>query len=510
MVRGLFMALWLLVAMPGAARAAWIEVDTPHFIVYANDGADKVKAFATDLERFDKMMRLIRNAPDPALSRNNRLSVYITGDTDDIAKLAGAANVAGFYRPRASGSVAFVPRVSGAGGFNDLDPKQILFHEYTHHFMWSVYPNAAYPGWFIEGFAEFYATAKFRKDGTVEIGYPPQYRADTLLGGNALPIEKLLTADTLKLTDDQRNGLYGRGWLLVHYLSVGSTERRGQLAAYIRAVNEGKSALEAAEVFGDLKALDRELERYKTGRLTGYAVPGDKLPIGEITVRQLTPGEAATMKVRILSKNGVDAKTAPGVYDLAKRACAPFATDPGAQMVLAEAAFDAGDYPAALAAVDRALAADPNREDAYVYRAMALMEAAKKAKDSSKPMLSAIRKAISAANRLDVEDPEPLILFFQSYVEFGLTPPPISREGMYKAFELAPQDAELRINVARVYMQDKQYDYARVILQPLAFDPHNRSMAQAAASMIAAIDEIRKAEAGAKAKDSPAPGPAPG
>ena len=44
-------------------------------------------------------------------------------------------------------------------------------HEYAHHFMAE---NAPYlvPRWYGEGFAEYFATAKFETDGTVGLGLP--------------------------------------------------------------------------------------------------------------------------------------------------------------------------------------------------------------------------------------------------------------------------------------------------------------------------------------------------
>ncbi len=279
--------------------------------------------------------------------------------------------------PRAGGSLAIVPKFSGEGYVLDLQPMQILLHEYAHHFMWTIAPNSAYPAWFIEGFAEFNATATFGKDGSMTFGEPPMYRAVGLMRGNALPMEKLLTADTRKLDREQIEGLYGRGWLFTHYLRV-SGKRNTQLRDYIGAINSGKSLLEAAMVFGDLRQLDKELERYKMGRFNIVKLTGADLATGPVEIRKLTPGEAATMKARIRSKVGVNDKSAPDVYADARRAAAPYPNDPGAQLELAEAAYDAHDYAAAEAAADRVIAADPKRVRGYMYKAMAKMAIAGK------------------------------------------------------------------------------------------------------------------------------------
>lgn len=479
---------------PAAAYADWHEASTDHFVVYSDDSPERLEKFATQLERFDKALRVMRKLADEPVGDANRVTVYIVPGTGTVARLAGSSNVAGFYRGRAGGSMAVVPRRAGSGEL-DLSAQAILLHEYTHHLMLSLWPHAAFPSWFVEGYAEFHATARFDKDGAVAFGLPPQYRGYGLLAGNALPAEKLLTAEGRKLNDEQRDGLYGRGWLLTHFLTFGE-KRPNQLSAYLTAINSGKHPLEAATgTFGDLTTLDRELERYKHGRFQGRSVPASYITMGPVKIRKLTPGEAATMDVRIVSKNGVNEKTAPGVYADAKKAAAPFPNDPGAQIVLAETAYDAGDYKEAEAAADRAIAANPKAVDAFVYKAMARMAVAAKANDQSKESWSAIRKIIATANRLDPDDPEPLMLFYRSFPESGQAPTKNARLGLYRAFELGPQDRELRMNAVASYLQEDDRPMARELLKPLAYDPHSRGMAKAAADLLAAIDAGKGAEA---------------
>ncbi|MCW3849470.1 DUF1570 domain-containing protein [Sphingomonas sp. LB-2] len=490
MIRKLLFALLLLV-LPGVAHAEWYEVGTEHFVVISNDQPERMQRFATNLERFDKALRLYGDVQDLPVGKANRVVVYVLDDVAAVQKLAKNPNLAGYYLPRAEGSLAFVPRSTGADQ-NDFTPMVILLHEYTHHFMFNSFPNAAFPLWYSEGFAELFSTAVFDKTGVI-FGYPPQHRGYGLMSGNALPVDKLLTAESLKLNDSQREAVYGRGWLLTHYLYFGG-KRPGQLVNYLLAINSGKTPLEAAQVFGDLRALDRELEHYKLGNFAGYRVPADKISIGEVTVRKLTPGEAATIAVRMQSKNGVTKETAPAVYAAAKKACAPFPNDPGAQLVLAEAAYDADDFAGAEAAADRALAADPNRVDALLYKARAKMAVAAKADDFKPETWRGIRAIIASANKLDPEDPEPLILFYQSYLEGHQRPTKNAITGLLYAYELAPQDRSLRLNVAAVYLNDGDPVMARRLLLPLAYDPHNPGLAAVAAKMIADIDARPKGE----------------
>ncbi len=474
-------------ALSGVAYADWHEASSEHFVVYADDAPERVRKFADDLERFDQALRVLRRLPDEPVGKANRVNVYVLDSVADVRELADDRFVAGFYTSRASGSVAFVPRKAGSG-VAALNRRAILFHEYTHHMMYSNYVNAAFPAWLVEGWAEFHATAKLDVDGSVVFGAAPGYRAYSLLSGNPLPLDRILAADTAKLTRAQLDALYGRGWALTHYLT-NEPKRNAQFAQYVTAINQGKTPAQAAEVFGDLSDLHREVQRYiKASTIPGIKVPASMIATGEVSIRKLTPGEAKTMEVRIQSKRGVDDETAPRVFAEAKKAAASFPEDAGAQIMLAEAAFDAGDYETSEAAADRAIAADSNATDALTYKAMSRMAVAKAAGDTRTETWGGIRKIIAAANRLDPDDPEPLILYFDSFAEAGLPPTELAKQGLDRALNLAPQDRGLRMSVARLRLADGDEDAARALLAPLAYDPHGGALGQKAAELIATID----------------------
>ncbi|MEP9359517.1 hypothetical protein [Sphingomonas sp. KR3-1] len=478
----------LLLALPMAAQADWHEASTGHFIVYSEQKPEALKAFARELEQFDKGVRTLLKLPDPPIDRANRVTVYVVDDRGDVARLAKDKFVAGFYKPLAGGSFAVVPRRAGQGDALSLDPQSILLHEYAHHIMHSMSPNAAYPTWLIEGFAEFYATAGFGRDGSITFGAPPLYRGAGLMQGNALPVEKMLMADTLKLSENERAGLYGRGWLLTHYLMIGADQRSTQLGAYVAAINAGKKPMEAARIFGDLATLDRELERYKMGRFRIVRLGGSQITIGDIAIRALTPGEAATMDVRIRAKAGVDPAAAPEIYAAAQKAAAPYPKDAAAQVVLAEAAFAARDLAGAEAAADRAIAADPKAIDGYVYKAKCQMARARAAKDVSAATWDAIRTTIATGNRLDPQDPEPLILYYQSYRAQRLKPSENAMDGLYSAFSYAPQDPSLRMLTATMFLRRREPATARTLLAPLAYQPHAGALVTLATALLAKID----------------------
>ena len=483
----------LLLFAPAAAKAEWRQATTDHFIIYSEDSPKDLEAFATKLERFDRAMRVLLDLPDLKVSPANRLTIFVVSNLQQVRKLYGkgkaSSSVAGFYMARATGSYAITPRATGPGDQYSINEQIILLHEYAHHFMLGNFVGA-FPAWLVEGYAEFNSTATFEKDGSVGIGLPANHRAYSLLGNSPLKIEKLLTASVGELSDPERDSLYGRGWLLTHYLTF-EPSRRGQLRTYLAEINKGTKGLDAAKkAFGDLEELDRELNKYLYRRSLYYHKFGpDRIKIGRIEMRTLTPGEAAVMDVRIRSKRGVDQTQAKALVPLARKAAAAFPNDVLAQTTLAEAEYDAGNFAEAEAAADRALKTDANAVEALIYKGRARMAVALKAEKKDPQTWREVRRWFLAANKIEPEDPEPLLLFYTSFGAAGAEPTANASLGLERALELAPQDPSLRWMVAHQKLRDDKASEARAALAPVAFSPHQGEEAQAAAKIIAAIDE---------------------
>jgi hypothetical protein len=330
--------LGLVGAIAAPASAEWLQATSRHFIIYSDTDAAELKALATRLELFDGAIRRVYGAGDPDEVAANPLTLYVLRDMTAVQKLCRCTDVAGFYLPRASGAVAFTPRRGDGTDPLSLKPQTVLFHEYAHHFLLGN-TGMAFPAWYSEGYAELVATANVQPDA-VEFGYAANHRSYGLHASSQLPLARLF-APPPRMTDLEVDQLYGRGWLLTHYLTF-NRERTGQLGRYLRAFAAGKPPLEAAtEAFGDLKTLDRELARYMRGKLTGLRISASMLPTFSVQVRPLTAGERALIEDRMVSTRGVDDRTAAAVLARARRAKVP-ADDAAAQGWLAEMAFDAG------------------------------------------------------------------------------------------------------------------------------------------------------------------------
>ena len=452
------------------AQAAWLEAKSKHFIIYSDDQPERVRALAERLERFDQAVRWLRSTGDPALTDSQRLTIYMLPSEGAVGRLAGSYSVSGLYRARASGAAAFVPRKAGSKyQLWDLDAESIFFHEYAHHLQLQ-FASVAILLWMSEGFAEFFATAQIRDDGSVVIGNPPQHRSWGLFDEDRLSIRQVVGSTYRDLDGIRWESLYGIGWLLTHYLTF-EPSRRGQLQRYAEGIHKGMTALAAAEAaFGDLRTLERELERYKTSNLRGLTVDAGRLSTGTIAIRPLRPGEAGMMDVHIRSTRGVNKKKAREVAADARRVAAQHQNDPFVMASLAEAELDAGNFAAAESAADRALAADPKNIRALIFKGRARMELAKASPGTAD--WNEIRRWFVKANRLDTENAEPLMLFYETYLHAGAQPTKNAVEGLLYAAALAPQDDSLRLAAVRRLLVENRLAEARTMFAPIAFQPH--------------------------------------
>lgn len=482
-MRLLVVAAAALMACAAPASAQWHQAKTRHFIIYSEQKPAELKAYAERLERFDAAVRKVRAMADPDLTDGSRLTVYVLDNAQAVEGMAGQRGVAGLYLGRASGSIAFVsPDISGFENRRMKQPDLVFFHEYLHHLMLSD-QKGAIPAWMVEGGAEFFGTAVVEPDGAVSFGAPPYGRGWLVLGDHGFNARQLLTQAEAFDGLDQIS-LYSKGWLLSHYLTFTPGGAK-QLATYMRGLNSGKAPLAAAEeAFGDLRALDRNLDRYASSRKFN-ALRIEAGPAPSVTLRALGAGEDAIMPYRIRSDRGVDVQGARSIVTAARRIGARFPADAFVQGTLAEAEYDVQNHPGAIAAADRALAADPRNVQAMVYKGMALAEIARK--EPAKADWANVRSWFVKANKADVENAEPLYLYYQSFAWAGQRPTAAAVKGLHYAHALAPQDDGLRLASVRQYLTDNDSAAATRLFGTLVFDAHGRRQA----TLTSAYDQMK-------------------
>ncbi len=500
-----FFRLLSILAMLWAAPAAagsdpgWIEARTDHFIIYVKDDEAAARAFATRLEAFDAALRRLYDVPDDPDRKANPVRIFaLEPETyNDVCHCGGYA--VGYYQGHAGTSSIFsmyVPKVDAKARPGDMTSQSVLLHEYGHHFMFSNFPMA-FPVWYSEGFAEFNANVVFNADGSITIGLPANYRADPIRWKTVhmSPTEFLQPVQRYGGNGWETQVIYGRGWLLTHYLTL-APQRKGQLARYLDGLNRGASSVDAARAaFGNLDDLWDELTDYARDPLAKpLRVPPPAHKI-EVKLTPLSPGAGAMMLSYARVVSGQDPRDMPRIAREAERVADDYPADPVVQSELALIEYVAKRSDSADAAADRALAADPANMLALVVKGRVAVRRAGETKATDPRAWSAARGWFLKANRADPNAAEPLLYYYTSFAAAKQEPTPGAVKGLSRAVVLAPEDGTVRSLLAIRLLVEKDGPGARALLAKLAYAPHARADRNKPLAAIELIDAGKLPEA---------------
>ena len=480
--------VYLLLLWPQVATARWLRAESASFVGYSRGSEAALRQRLTELQRFDALLRLLTGVTPSASTA--RLPVYVV-DTGDFHVLGESGRrLSGFYTVSPGGIAAFVTGSNVAGG--DI----VLLHEYTHHFMFEA-SGAAYPAWYVEGFAEYMATAVLGAKDT-EFGEVEPGRGRDLVQGSWLPMRKVMTARIADLRADDLPLFYAQGWLTVHYM-LRDADRNRRLREYLRAINAGKpaeAAFETAFGFG-YDELGKRLHRYIGSRDITKTRMNRPITASDAaaTVTTLPPAADALLlpgvRLGMLAFDG-SARAATGdnadLLAAIRKGAARYPDDRFAQDVLAEAEVKLGDRAAGIAALDTQLTARPNDPQLLYVRAMTLIVDAEAAARAGAPTPEAMHRARVMLTRANAARPDDYrILAAHARTE------PLGKFGdreldvLLRAVELAPQVSYNAMLAARALIARGDRDRARSLLTPIANNPHGGAMADRAGHILARL-----------------------
>jgi tetratricopeptide (TPR) repeat protein len=453
--------------MGTAVHAEWLEATTKHFVVVGDTTEGELRKRALRLEQFDAAMRFLLGGEEGV-----RVHLYLLNTMSDVQRMADDRSVGGFYSASAQEAHAFMPMkiTYAVQGFSAED---ILLHEYTHHALLGGTTSYT-PRWASEGLAEMFETARLGDDGSVTIGAASAREWD-IKALHRWTVEEMLRKDTIKVPASEVIERYSRGWALCHYLWM-SGKRPGQYVEFIRLLNEtGDQVRSAQQAFGDLNKLDSEVNAYlrksafNVSKLTADQI---KAPT-EVTLRRMTAGEAAMIMNRMVSARGVTKEQAQVLFVQSRPIAARFPDDASVQAWFAEIALDAGRIAEADQAADRALADDPKNLSAMVFKGR--IAATRAYETRSLTDWRSARSWFLRANRVNPNHPYPFQLYYDSFGAAGEIANENAVTGLYRAVMLMPQDTSLRVRAGMELLRSGDLPGARLILAPVAFNPHGET-----------------------------------
>jgi tetratricopeptide (TPR) repeat protein len=450
---------------------AWRVAESAHFRVFTQGSAASARKQAALLEDFRDLLILATGQTPPEDSP--KLDVYVVSDLQ--AATPGQTlppTVAGFYRATPGGIAA----ISGVGGGNRSFAQAVLLHEYAHHFMLSDTRNA-YPAWYVEGFAEYFMTARF-EPGRIEFGHVDQNRLAWLLNTPWLPAERLLAGSSEMLRSADVAMFYAQSWLLTHWLfrTEGMTPK---LRAYLVRTARGEDPVKAfqTEIEPNLGALNRSLRRYlKSGRnFTFSRLQREGPKEAAVTVFELPKSaDGVLLKLLAIEQRAVPPATGQALVSEFREAVALAPDDPFLARALAKAELVHGDPMAARVLLDRLVAAEPADPALRRWQGMAIL--------ATGGDISAARRAYAAAFEADPNDWRTLLAWARTFPPDRLTDRQL--EVVLRAHALAPQVSEAILMAAVALAHRGRMADAAAVLRPLAFAPHGGRLSEKAEELL--------------------------
>lgn len=458
----------MLVAAP--AHAEWRKATTEHFVIYGDVSEGGLRNYAQKVERFDRLLRAWFPPGQPDVIPP-RLTIYLANGRGDMLKVWPDMpdNVGGFYT---SGEERIFAVTGGTGADND----HTLFHEYGHHYMHQNL-TGAYPGWFSEGFAEYFATADL-SPGHMRVGMYDEGRMNSLtLGANSwMPMDQVLRSQSFD-TGSRGHFYYAQSWALTHYL-MSTPERRAKLGLYLAAVMSGRDPIDALTGTIDRTPaqLQDDVRRYISGRINFLSQPHE-FPPAEVSVSTLSRAESELVWLDLRLARFVPEERRAGNLAEAQRIAARYPDDPMAARVLAQAFLDMQQPDEAVRVMRPVAEAQPDEPLGQRFFAATLMDAGDGARknndeDRGQALYAEARRALGRAYAADAMDYRTYLALNRNRRGAPNYPSDNDLEILRIGVELAPQVSSLRYQAAQAMMHRNLYGQAVVYLLPLANNPH--------------------------------------
>lgn len=466
----------LLAAAPAEAR--WLRAESPRFIVYADTDEASLREQVQRLEGFDRLLRVLHGLPLDA-EPPRKLPIYLVRDQAELRRvhLEAPQTLTGLYVAATEEIFGLALRV----GRRD----DVLWHEYTHHFMLQHFAHAP-PTWVAEGYAEYFRTADIGPR-RITWGRADRDREIWLTERAWLLLRDVVARPRWAFTEpDDQQRYYAQAWLTHWFMS--DSARRARLGAYLEEVGQGAdpgAALERA-AGRPLRALERILRRYVRDGLRRGELAADPFAPTPVEITVLPPSADDLLLSNQRLKLGAPEDQRAATVEAVRQAAARHPDDSFALLVLGHAELHMGDPATGMALLERLLARDPDHVEALQLLAACRADAARQVAGAER--LALVEESDRLLRRALEIDPTHYLTYVLLALNRSARPDYPTEADLalwLRARDLAPQLAVIRLGAARAFLRAGRPVEAAGLLAPLAHAPHGGPAADVASDLLA-------------------------
>jgi tetratricopeptide (TPR) repeat protein len=463
-----------LLAGPGQA-GTWHLAETEHFRVYSKRSPDELVKEAAVLEDYRTLLDALTTRQGHGAAEA-KLDIYLLNGIGESQPFESMSRgIVGQY-------VSNSGRVAAFSVADAPDSESTLLHEYAHHYMRGTAINVYYPGWYSEGFAEYFSLAKFSPT-QIQVGGANVGRGDWLAYSEWMPIDRVLIGKFRIVKDIPR--FYAQSWLMTHYL-LRVPGMPDKLAAYLKAMTAGQDNVAAfRDNIMEPTKFQAELRRYLSERkMTMTSYTRSPKTAAEVKLTRL-PDSADPMLLYLTSLEfGLPRDKRAGAVNAVRSAAARFPGDPLAERTLAFAEMQYGDRAQGIQMLDRLIAASPADATLLRWRGDAEWPREGSPDDAAG---KAARKHYARAFKADPNDWRTLYRYAMVEDPYARPLAPGTLDVLLRAQNLAPQVPEIRLATAVALVRADRLADAGKVLEPIANTGHDGEFADAADDMLAKV-----------------------
>lgn len=502
------LSLLLSVTYPTSLFAkSFLRAESDHFIVTSGISEENTRRFIENLENFRTVLNAVYFESTENKNYNPKLEIYLLNDNDfSVVMPKKPSQVAGVMSYCASGLHMVsgfygnnVQKTKDATNLNENDSQIILFHEYSHVFMFQL-SGPVYPAWFIEGFADFYGTVKVTPSNAV-IGMAPSMRLSTLSRGLQFDYDYLLRDERPKNMsfENYMPMLYAQSWLLTHYL-LSDKERRNKFVSYLIAIHNGEDRVAAFEKYIGIKTKDlpKILGKYDTELKANVYNFKENLNPGKISFTRLPDVNPDLLLWDASLRTCLGKKHKEEILHKIQNASEKYADNLYVQEIVAHAEIIAGDKEKALKFYKERVEQNPNNPEHLFRLGQAYYTLAESGKfidglDKNQQIAKA-RTYLYKSYKLDNYNTENLFLFSRTSPNGYINSDDASFNAAIEAFRIAPTVSDYAINAAYMLIGSNENESARNILEQFTNVSHSKKLNMASKEAISVIDAGGKPE----------------
>ena len=445
-------------ALASSKPVPWVEIQTPHFIIITDSTEKQGRHVASELERMRAVFH--HYFPGARVDAASPIIVLAVRDKKDFQALEPQAYLAKgqvdldglFLRAPDKNYILLRLDVQGA------HPYATVYHEYTHFI--TSRDEEFLPLWLNEGLAEFYQTTEI-KDKEVCIGEPSVENVMLLRQNRLLPLATLFAVghDSPYYHEENKASIfYAEAWALTHYLEFKDWhDHTTRLTQYQTLVgNNVDPVTAAANAFGDLKLLEKNLSNYIAQPAFSYVTTKGSTEVDEAAFKleALTPTQADAVQADFLAYD----QRVNDSRELLDRILRQDPNNVAAHETMGYLAFREGKQDEAAKWYEQAVKLDSQSFLAHYYFAMISSGAAPTAE-----RMAQIESSLRAAIRLNPEFAPAFDQLAAFYTRHGKNLDEANRLSL-KAIQLEPGNLYFRLNRASLLMAMRRPGDASAIL----------------------------------------------